>query len=69
MDQWGKLWDIAIGDTETGSAKIIINEDCGLVTLEWSDGSVSGLYWGNGGWHFAEAPNMCPGDVAARDSF
>jgi hypothetical protein len=69
MDQWGKLWECAIG-TGTGPAKIVIDpEECGLVTLEWPDGSVSSLYWDNGDWQFAEALNTCPGDVAARDSF
>ena len=69
MDQWGKLWNIAIGSGDSRPAKIIINEDCGSVTLEWPDGSVSALYWYNGDWQFAEVLNTCPGDVAARDSF
>jgi len=70
MDQWGKLWELAIGDEVSGPAKIIVNKDCGSVTLEWPDGSVSGLlYWNNGGWQFAEALNTCLGSVVAWDSF
>ena len=51
MDQWGKLWDLA----RARQAKIVIDsEDCGSVTLEWPNGSVSVLYWVDGDWQSAE---------------
>lgn len=53
---WTQLWEIACGDTESGSAKIVIDDEEGCwdrVRLEWNDGSVSCLIWESAEWHFA----------------
>jgi len=67
----GKLWEIATGDNESGTATIeIISNDVGAVVLHWNDGSKSFLCWDNGEWGFVgEGCTNCPCDVTARDSF
>lgn len=67
MDQWGKLWDIATGEPG-GNARIEVTDNPGEVALVWPDGSVSGLYWDNGRWNYAETLDLAPCDVAARDT-
>lgn len=70
QDVWGKLWEIAIGDTEMGAATITVDvEHCGEVTLTWPDGTRSYLYWEAGGWQFGVSFNSAPCDVSARDTF
>ncbi len=65
--QWRELWGLATGE-ESGDAKIEISDDPNQVTLVWPDGTLSGLYWQNGEWRFAEQLDTAPCDVAARDT-
>ena len=67
-DVWGKLWDIATGE-EGDPARIELDPyTADEVTLVWPDGSQLGYHWYAGQWCLIEQANLCPGDVAARDS-
>ena len=69
LDVWGKLWDIAIGDIDTGPATIKVDpQDCGYVTLVWADGTRGLWHWDNGEWNAVQGIDSAPADVAARDT-